>query len=121
LWSALFVLGATHFLNPDAFIVKTNIALMQQGRAFDANYNSHLSDDAVPVLVNSFSGLNEQDQTIVLKNLTRRFCQEKDELDLRSWNLSRRYALAAMNETGSMAGQLDGCSSIPSERDDTEF
>lgn len=31
LWSAFFVLGATHFLNPDAFIVKTNIALMREG------------------------------------------------------------------------------------------
>ncbi|MEO6656196.1 MAG: DUF4173 domain-containing protein, partial [Pyrinomonadaceae bacterium] len=40
LWSAFLILGATHVLNPDAFIVRTNIALMRQGREFDAYYNS---------------------------------------------------------------------------------
>jgi hypothetical protein len=36
LWSAFFILGATHVLNPDEFIVKTNIQLMKEGREFDA-------------------------------------------------------------------------------------
>lgn len=61
LWSAFLILGATHVLNPDAFIVKTNIALMHQGREFDASYNSRLSDDAMPVLMNSFADLNADD------------------------------------------------------------
>src|SRR5436190_20012293 len=53
LWSAIFVLGGTHVLNPDAFIVKTNLALMREGRAFDAGYNRQLSDAVVSPLLNA--------------------------------------------------------------------
>ncbi len=48
---SIFVLGTLHVLNPDEYIVRTNIRLMQEGRAFDANYHQNLSDDAVPVLL----------------------------------------------------------------------
>jgi hypothetical protein len=92
LWSAIFVLGATHFLNPDQFIIKTNIALMRQGREFDAKYNSRLSDDAIPPMVESFPSLSEKDQQIVIRNLARRYCSKQEENDPRSWNLSRRNA-----------------------------
>ncbi len=40
LWSAIVILGATNLMNPDAFIARTNIELMQQGREFDAHYNA---------------------------------------------------------------------------------
>jgi hypothetical protein len=75
LWSAFILLGASHVLNPDAFIVKTNIALMQQGREFDAKYNSRLSDDAVPVLIESFESYNAEDAQEVFKNLEQRRCR----------------------------------------------
>ncbi|MCA1638437.1 MAG: DUF4173 domain-containing protein [Acidobacteria bacterium] len=51
LWSALFVLVTLHVFNPDDFIVRTNVNLMQQGRSFDTVYVSELSDDAVPALL----------------------------------------------------------------------
>jgi len=89
LWSAFFVLGSTHVLNPDKFIVETNIALMNQGREFDAAYNSQLSDDAFPVLWNSFGSLNEKDQQILARRFAERYCQKQEEQDLRSWNFSR--------------------------------
>ncbi len=92
LWSAIFILGATHFLNPDAFIVRTNIALMHQGREFDAEYNSRLSDDAIPTLFSQLPRFNEDDRVKVLKNLYRRRCQLAQDLDLRSWNVSRTQA-----------------------------
>ena len=44
-------LGATHVLNPDDFIVKSNVALMYQGRSFDPSYYDQLSDDALPALL----------------------------------------------------------------------
>jgi len=115
LWSALLVVGATHFLNPDAFIVKTNIALMQQGRAFDANYNSHLSDDAVPALVDSFSDFDANAQTIVYRGLANRYCKKLNESDLRSWNLSRQNALLSLEPNREALMKID-CT-LPSDRD----
>ncbi|MGH9820357.1 MAG: DUF4173 domain-containing protein, partial [Pyrinomonadaceae bacterium] len=109
LWSALFVLGATHFLNPDKFIVQTNIALMQQGREFDARYNSGLSDDAAPTLINSFAILNENDQKVVLEKLAERFCQRSEEVDTRSWNISRWNASKSLQPVGPAVEQIGGC------------
>jgi len=111
LWSAFLILGATHVLNPDEFIVKTNIALMREGREFDARYNSNLSDDALPVLVNSFVELNEVDQGIVLRTLARRNCEKSAETDLRSWNYARTRASDALNPYREvLAGQTPKCS-----------
>ena len=98
LWAAIFVLGATNFLNPDAFIVKTNIALMQQGREFDARYNSRLGDDAIPILIDNFANFNETDQVKIFREIAKRSCEKRDETDLRSWNLARQRASAAINQ-----------------------
>src|SRR5690606_22478123 len=51
LWAAIIVLGATNLMNPDDFIARKNIQLMQQGRDYDAGYNYALSNDAVPVVL----------------------------------------------------------------------
>jgi hypothetical protein len=109
LWSAFVVLGATHFLNPDAFIVRTNVALMQQGREFDAFYNSRLSDDAIPVLIDSFHSLGEADQETILKELIERYCQKQENFDLRTWNLTRSNASKSLEEVALAAGTLGGC------------
>lgn len=92
LWSAFFILGATHLMNPDDYIVRHNLALMREGREFDAKYNSRLSDDAIPVLVEAFSDMSDVDQQIVFERLAWQNCDKKDENDLRSWNYSRRAA-----------------------------
>jgi hypothetical protein len=101
LWSAFFILGATHVLNPDAFIVKTNLALMQQGREFDPKYNSRdLSDDAIPTLIESFESYNAKNAQEVLQILQQRRCRESGEGDLRSFNLSRLAAGEALRAVG---------------------
>lgn len=92
LWSAFFVLAATHFLNPHAFIVRTNIALMNQGRQFDAVYNSRLSDDAVPFLVESLSKMSIEDRCRVGYTMNHRMNFRDRSSDLRSWNYSRMIA-----------------------------
>ncbi|MGI8545088.1 MAG: DUF4153 domain-containing protein [Aridibacter sp.] len=92
LWLALFVLGTLHVLNPDDFIVRTNINLMQQGRTFDANYNSSLSDDAVPAVVESMNLTSNQQKCVVKSNLKYRSDEAKQEVDFRSWNYSRWQA-----------------------------
>ena len=109
LWSAFLILGATHVLNPDAFIVKTNIALTEQGREFDANYNSNLSDDALPVLLGSFDSLNADAQQTAIRRITIRYCQKRAEGDLRSWNYSRWQAsrILALNET--LVSEIGSC------------
>ena len=109
LWSAIVVLGATHVLNPDKFIVKTNIHLMQQGREFDAYYNAGLSDDALPELLGSFDKLSTDDQVFVLESLARRSCKKGSETDLRSWNYSRQIATEALAPYSEMMAKHVGC------------
>ncbi len=109
LWSAFLVLGATHVLNPDAFIVKTNIALAEQGREFDASYNSELSDDALPVLINSFETLNAESQQTAIRRIAIRYCQKRDEGDFRSWNYSRSRALEILISNQTLVSEIGSC------------
>jgi len=111
LWSAFFVLGATHVLNPDAFIVRTNVALMQQGREFDADYNASLSDDAVPVLFEAFNYMNEDDRQKTVQRLASRYCRKEQENDPRSWNLARSAATSQLAQFGPLVQQFGGCES----------
>lgn len=110
LWSAFLILGATHVLNPDAFIVKTNIALMKQGREFDATYNSRLSNDALPVLIDSFDELDSEDKKYVLMNIGNRYCKLSEDTDLRSWSLARQQAYAALLSKEDTLLQFGTCS-----------
>lgn len=99
LWSAIVILGATNLMNPDAFIARTNLTLMQQGREFDVSYNAALSDDAIPTLVDSISALNETDQYRLVKKLAFRYCAKRWETDPRSWNLSRQESASKLEMT----------------------
>ncbi|MCD9189522.1 MAG: DUF4173 domain-containing protein [Pyrinomonadaceae bacterium] len=100
LWSAIFVLGTLHVVNPDAYIVRTNVRLMNEGRAFDSYYNSNLSDDAIPVLLENLQTMNFQDQCTVKRNLSWRLTQTKNKNDIRSWSYSRWNARNEMNRFG---------------------
>jgi hypothetical protein len=96
LWSAFLILGATHVFNPDEFIVRHNLALMREGREFDAAYNSSLSDDAIPALVDSFADLNAENQVTALRAIAWRNCRMKGETDLRSWSFSHRQSQSVL-------------------------
>ncbi|MBK9437747.1 MAG: DUF4173 domain-containing protein [Chloracidobacterium sp.] len=109
LWSAFLILGATHILNPDAFIVKTNIALMQQGRDFDAFYNSSLSDDAIPVLLENLSLMSLDDRCEVGSGLHYRYRQLGKSFDVRSYSRSRSNAYRLLVANDRMLDQTDGC------------
>ncbi len=112
LWSAFLVLGATHVLNPDAFIVRTNIALAEQGREFDAHYNSRLSDDALPALMSSFESFNENDQISVISRIAERYCEMTEEIDLRSWNFSRSTARASLESNRELVLEVGDCDAV---------
>jgi hypothetical protein len=91
LWSAIVVLGATNLLNPDAFIARTNVDLMRQGREFDAQYNAALSDDAVPTVLAALPEMSVEDICEVQSTLHYRY-QLGQISDLRSWSYARRRA-----------------------------
>ncbi|HEX8738338.1 MAG TPA: DUF4173 domain-containing protein [Pyrinomonadaceae bacterium] len=96
LWLALFMVGTLHVFNPDEFIVRTNVRLMQQGRSFDSNYVTNLSDDAIPALLESMPAMNFEQQCPVRYKLVRRFEEAKKENDFRTWNVSRWLARREM-------------------------
>jgi hypothetical protein len=109
LWSAFFILGATHVLNPDEFIIKHNLALMREGREFDARYMNELSDDALPAVFNSFEELNAEHQQIVVRRFAKRYCEKREEGDLRSWNLSRSRATGLLTSNEQLVSELGNC------------
>jgi hypothetical protein len=109
LWSAIFVLGATHFLNPDAFIVRTNVELMQQGREFDAEYNSRLSSDAIPTVLSALPSMSFEDQCRVKWNLHNEYRTLGEINDVRSLNLSRKLAWRELHQNDGLLHQVEGC------------
>lgn len=111
LWSAFVILGATHVLNPDAFIVKTNIALMQQGRNFDVNYNFGLGADAVPDVLAALPQLSLEQQCSAKVELHILYRQLGETGDLRSLNVSRKIAWYALNQNDAVIHQVEGCPS----------
>jgi hypothetical protein len=111
LWSAFVVLGATHFLNPDAFIVRTNVALMQQGREFDAEYNSRLSADAIPTVLSALPSMNFEDQCRVKWNLHNEYRTLGETNDLRSLNWSRKLAWRVLHQDDLLLHNVVGCPS----------
>ncbi len=100
LWSALFVLGTLHVVNPDDFIVRSNVRLMQEGRSLDTYYVTNLSDDAVPALLENLQSMNLEQQCLVKNKLKFRFNSAQTENDFRTWNWSRFAARREMSQYG---------------------
>jgi hypothetical protein len=100
LWLALFMLGTLHIFNPDEFIVRTNVRLMQEGRSFDSAYVTNLSDDAVPALLETMPTMKFEQQCTVRWKLARRFQAAQTENDFRTWNWSRWLARRKMSQYG---------------------
>jgi hypothetical protein len=98
LWLAVFVAGTLHVFNPDEFIVKTNVRLMQEGRMFDSNYVMELSDDAAPALLEALPSMNFDQQCFIKYKLAQRLEKARTENDFRSSNYSRWKARWEMSE-----------------------
>jgi hypothetical protein len=109
LWSAFLVLGFAHVLNPDAFIMQTNLELMRQGREFDGTYVRELSADALPPLLNAFDQLSDADQQEAIPHISSTYCEMKNEQDLRSWNLSRRESWRLLSTNTEFITALGDC------------
>ena len=85
---ALLVL---HAVNPDAAIVRANLARAQAGYSFDSDYALSLSDDAVPVLAAALPRLAPTDQGRVSRSLRQRHAALSHQ-DWRAWSVSRALA-----------------------------
>ena len=91
------VLGGLHLLNPDAFIVRTNLARPPAERPFDGWYTASLSADAVPLLLDALPRLDERAQCSVAAGLLeQRSRLERD--DWRNWNFARSRALRLLKD-----------------------
>ncbi len=90
LMQGLAVLAGLHLLNPDAFIVKTNLNRPAAERPFDAHYALTLGGDAVPPLLAALPQLGTEDRCVVVHGLLARW--DKEDADWRTWNWSRARA-----------------------------
>ncbi len=98
LWSAIVLLAAVNIFNPDDFIARKNIQLMQQGREYDAYHNaSEFSDDAIPAVIDGLEAMSENDRCSSMSHLYRRLVEARSESDIRSFNFSREEAYALLN------------------------
>ena len=89
--AALAVLGALHVANPDALIVRYNLARPASERPFDAAYAASLGADAVPVLVDALPRLDAQAQCAAARRLLAHWGIAAST-DWRSWTWTRGVA-----------------------------
>lgn len=110
LWSAILILGATNLMNPDAFIARTNLDLMEKGRDFDPYYNAyHLSDDAISTLLSGLPSMPLEDQCQVKSGLHNRYRELGQIADLRSFNFTRRNAFKMLRANDPILHQTQDC------------
>lgn len=89
--AGFLVIGALHVLNPDALIVRVNIAQARAGRSFDAAYAASLSADAVPELLLAWPSLSAQERCTVARRINASWSQRANT-DWRTWNWSHAEA-----------------------------
>ena len=112
LMQAFALLAGLHILNPDAFVVRTNLNRSTETRPFDAAYATRLGADAVPVLVEALPRLPIEDRCLVVKRLLDRWVDgEKAQTDWRTWNWSRSRARAVLTERA--AELRASCKDVP--------
>ena len=80
---------ALHVVNPDAMIVRANLAHARQGHAFDADYAASLSADAAPALTSALSSLPLPAQGMLAQSLLRNW---SGPADWRAWSWGRALA-----------------------------
>jgi Domain of unknown function (DUF4173) len=86
--AGLLVIMTLHVINPDALIVRTNVAHAQAGSIFDAHYASSLSADAAPALMESLPALKEHERRIIAAHILG-VSSSQAGADWRSWNWAR--------------------------------
>lgn len=96
--TGLVVVLGLQVLNPDAFIVRTNLRRMAEGKRFDAAYAASLSADVVPMLIEALPEMGEAERAAVAQSLLSRWDSPVRRPDWRSWNWSRARAARLVAE-----------------------
>jgi len=89
--AGLAVLTALHLVNPDAMIVRHNLARPASERPFDALYAARLGADAVPILLDALPGLEPKARCDVARKLLVLWGPEA-HADWRTWTWPRGAA-----------------------------
>jgi hypothetical protein len=101
------VLGGLHLVNPDALIIRTNLARPPAERPFDGWYAASLSADAVPLLLEALPRLDGRQQCTVAAGLREQLGRlERD--DWRNWNFARARARRLLRDQSARL-QVDVC------------
>jgi hypothetical protein len=95
--AGFLIIATLHVINPDALIVRVNIAHARSGRGFDADYAASLSADAVPALMQSLPNLSAEDQRIVAIRVLDSWSVSQ-RTDWRTWNWARSEARRVVRE-----------------------
>jgi hypothetical protein len=95
--AGLLIVATLHVINPDALIVRVNVAHARAGRSFDADYAASLSADAVPALMESLPVLNAENQRIVAIRVLNSW-STPERPDWRTWNWARSEARRVVRE-----------------------
>jgi hypothetical protein len=96
--SALIYLALLNLANPDALIVRENVARYQESGKLDAFYLTTLSNDAIPALVDALAVVEGPERKIILRELGWRHSHLSAvaaESGWPGWHLARARAVAA--------------------------
>lgn len=107
------VLAGLHVMNPDAFIVRTNLNRPAQERPFDVKYALTLGADAVPALLAALPRLPADDRCAIATGLLDRW-EPAEPADWRTWNWSRSRARRLVHESADALRALS-CKSSPTK------
>lgn len=94
--SGLAVLVVLHLINPEALIVRTNLARAAEGKRFDADYAARSGPDALPLLLDAMPKLKPEDQRTIAEALLARM-DRQPATDWRNWNWSQARANELVN------------------------
>jgi hypothetical protein len=103
--AGFLIVATLHVINPDALIVRVNVAHARAGRSFDAKYAASLSADAVPALMESLPVLNANDQRIVAFRVAS-YWLPREPTDWRTWNWSRSQSQRIVQEKIEALGKI---------------
>ena len=90
--TALFLIGLLHVINPDARIADVNLARLQVGERFEAEYVTSLSADVVPTLLTTLHNLPADQGCTLWKRLQSHPVLNFGEDNWRAWHWSRYHA-----------------------------
>ncbi len=95
--SVLALAGGLTVVNPEAVVVRRNVAHAVAGGTFDATYLAGLSADAVPTLVGQLDRLSGDDRAAVLQQLCDYGYDDETDRDGWAWNRAETRAVNALD------------------------